>query len=65
MPARSADCASARSRHPNFRSILGAIDFLTKSEHDLAVVLPQLAWSTINQIELEKRIIISNLRIQL
>lgn len=45
--------------------VLGAIDFLTQSEHDLSVVLPQLSWSTINQIELEKRIIISNLRIQL
>jgi len=45
--------------------VLGAIDFLTKSESDLALVLPQLTWSTINQIELEKRIIISNLRIQL
>ncbi|MEJ0028117.1 MAG: PAS domain-containing protein [Rhizomicrobium sp.] len=45
--------------------VLGAIDFLTKSEYDLSVVLPQVSWSTINQIELEKRIIISNLRIQL
>ncbi len=45
--------------------VFGAIDFLTKSEYDLSVVLPQVSWSTINQIELEKRIIISNLRVQL
>ncbi len=45
--------------------IFGAIDFLTKSEHDLSVVLPQLSWSSVNQVELEKRIIISNLRITL
>jgi hypothetical protein len=45
--------------------VLGAIDFLNKSEQDLAVVLPQLGSSKIDQIDLEKRIIISNLRIQL
>jgi hypothetical protein len=49
----------------NVEYVFGAIDFLTKSEHDLTVILPGLSWENIKQIELEKRIIISNLRIQL
>ena len=44
--------------------VFGAIDFLTKSDHERDVVLPELSWAKISQIGLEKRIIISNLRVR-
>ena len=45
--------------------VLGAIDFYNMSPEKLAAALPELDWKAISTIELEKRIIISNLRIQL
>lgn len=45
--------------------VLGAIDFYNLSSETLAAALPALDWKAISNIELEKRIIISNLRIQL
>lgn len=45
--------------------VLGAIDFYNMSAQNLAAALPALDWNAISTIELEKRIIISNLRIQL
>jgi hypothetical protein len=45
--------------------ILGAIDFYNTSESELTHAIQELDWQKISSIELEKRIIISNLRIQL
>jgi len=45
--------------------ILGAIDFYGQSERELSNNIRKLDWESIRSIELEKRIIISNLRIQL
>jgi len=45
--------------------VLGAIDFYNLDEYKLAAALPNLDWNAISTIDLEKRIIISNLRIQL
>ena len=45
--------------------ILGAIDFYGVDERKLSESIQSLDWETISSIELEKRIIISNLRIQL
>jgi hypothetical protein len=45
--------------------IFGAIDFCNASEQQLSASFKELDWKTISSIELEKRIIISNLRIQL
>jgi hypothetical protein len=49
----------------NVDRVFGAIDFYNSSEKSLSVALPMLDWNAISSIELEKRIIISNLRIQL
>jgi hypothetical protein len=45
--------------------VFGAIDFYTTTETDLRKLLPKLDWQGISAIELDKRIIISNLRVQL
>ncbi len=45
--------------------IFGAIDFYGVDEKELSRSIQSLDWETISSIELEKRIIISNLRIQL
>jgi hypothetical protein len=45
--------------------VLGAIDFYNMSAQNLAEALPALDWNAISNFELEKRIIISNLRITL
>ena len=45
--------------------VLGSIDFYNMSAKNLEDALPALDWKAISTVELEKRIIISNLRIQL
>jgi hypothetical protein len=45
--------------------IFGAIDFTEMSEADLLKILPEFDWKSVSSIELEKRILISNLRIQI
>ena len=49
----------------NVSRIFGAIDFYGVDEQKLAASVNALDWQSISSIELEKRIIISNLRIQL
>ena len=45
--------------------IFGAVDFIDLDEADLMKILPAFDWKSVSSIELEKRILISNLRIQL
>jgi hypothetical protein len=44
--------------------IFGSIDFIGQTEADLQKMIPQLDWKKITSVELAKRIIISNLRLQ-
>jgi len=44
--------------------IFGSIDFIGQTEVDLQKMIPQLDWKKITSVELAKRIIISNLRLQ-
>ena len=45
--------------------IFGSIDFIGQTEADLQKMIPQLDWKKITSVELAKRIIISNLRLQM
>jgi hypothetical protein len=49
----------------NVNRIFGSIDFFGASEAQLKAAIPELDWKKISSIELAKRIIISNLRIQI
>ena len=49
----------------NVTRIFGAVDFIDLAEADLMKILPAFDWKSVSSIELEKRILISNLRIQL
>lgn len=49
----------------NVDRIFGSIDFLSHTEEQLVAMLPELDWKHISSVELGKRIIISNLRIQI
>lgn len=45
--------------------IFGAIDFYNFTEEQLAKALPKLDWASISSVELAKRIVISNLQIEI
>lgn len=49
----------------NVDRIFGCIDFYGASEKELKKMIPELDWRKISSVELAKRIIISNLRIQI
>ncbi len=49
----------------NVDRIFGSIDFFGMTEQQLRDAIPNLDWKKISSVELAKRIIISNLRIQL
>ncbi len=48
----------------NVDHIFGCIDFIGHTEKTLQGLIPELDWKKISSVELAKRIIISNLRIQ-
>lgn len=49
----------------NVDRIFGSIDFFSHSEDQLRAMLPEFDWKKISSVELAKRIIISNLRLQI
>jgi hypothetical protein len=49
----------------NVDRIFGCIDFFGANEAELSKIIPELDWTKISSVELAKRIIISNLRIQI